>query len=315
MELINVAILTEDLEYGTALAYSLVRNTKGMEVWVYTDPLQMVKESRLIPIDLTIAEKNCAAPGDLADFILVEKYSEEPAHGETDDDVLFKYGNIKNIIDRLYLKYTRKTGRQIISDAAYDCEVYTFVSEHGGSGCTSAAMDLAKEFAVYRNRRTLFISLTQFGDAYCPGFREDMESCEHEKGAKNLKQYLYQLICRHEAGEYTAIDSYLSVDKDSVCHFIYPDSPNPLLELYENGFLTFIKTITSSGRFDAIIIDAGNQVSMPMVRSMQASNLVYFVMDDRGENNRWRRCIEGIIDGKTVNNIVPVKKKCDKIVA
>ncbi|GEM_PF-4256427 len=307
MELINLAILTKDVEFGSALARSIVRNTKGMEVWVYNDSARMLREKDAIPIDLIAVEEafieeafDKESPEFAPDLTLVEKASEEK------DYRIYKYGSVKGLIDSLYLKYTQKTGREIISDASHNCEVYTFVSERGGSGCTGAAMSLAKEFSVYREKRTLFVSLSQF-----PGTQE----ADREGKKKNLKQFLYQLICRHNEGEYSAIDSYTVKDENEVCHFIYPNSQNPILELYEDGFLKFLKTIFSLGTFDAVIIDAGDQIGMPMIRSMQNSDLVYFVTDDREENRPWRRCMEGVIDGKTVSSIVPVRRKCGKITA
>lgn len=309
MELINLAIITKDVEYGSALAWSIVRNTKGMEIWVYNDWGRMLRERRAIPIDLIAAEEAFIEtsfvndhPEVEPDLTLVEKASEE----DKEDYIVYKYGSVKGLIDSLYLKYTQKTGREIVSDASHSCEVYTFVSEHGGSGCTRAAMSLAKEFSVYREKRTLFVSLSQF-----PG----TPVADGDGKKKNIKQFLYQLICRADEGEYSAIDSYIVTDENEVCHFIYPNSQNPLLELYEDGFLKFLKTIFSLGTFDALIIDAGDQIGMPMIRSMQASDLIYFVTDDREENRPWRRCMEGVIDGKTVSSIVPVRRKCGKITA
>lgn len=305
MELIKLAFLTDDIEYGKALARAIVRNTKGMEIWVYDRCHLLEDEITRERFDILMADSNIDESIGLPwDVKFVERYGDEnPEEGR-----IYRYGNVRVMADHLYLIYTIKTGRSVISDASHDCSIFSFVAERGGAGCTKAALEYGEMQVGVYGKRTLLISLEQFPDSW---LSEDyFTEISHKR---NLKQLLYQIICRKDKARHTPMMSYVSKDSRGVYHFNYPQGPNPLLQLYEEGFMEFMAAVLGDGAWDSIIIDCSSQLSMQMIRSMEMSQRIFIVLDHRRANSGWRRCLEGLIDEKTANNIVPVGGKYDRI--
>ena len=338
MGLINIAIVSEDKEYSSALAWAMVRNTKGIEIWVYDDP-DLVDVDVKFDVLLTDMTLSSSLAGSMVVAYLTEDRSGKRNGIEESEEkttVIYKYGNVNDIIRRLFeiCGYDPDGVIQGHAEGAgeYEKELYCFAAERGGSGCSLAGRSFAEDLGKYYGRKVLFFSLDQFPDpAHSSGtscisrsdglhqtdssrqndpFSEGDDHGEDENGVsekrKTLKQYLYHLLknYRDDPGWDADLMHYLQRDENNVFFFRQDNGLNPLLELNECQFDAFLKTVMEHGAHDTIVTDCGSQVTMQMIRAMEMSRRVFLVKDDRPENIGWRNCVGRLTDDEVRAKIV-----------
>lgn len=208
MGTLNLAIISEDREYAEALAWAIVRNSKGTEIWVYNDPehveadvsfdaiLMDVEESKLA---VYLIKNESQSPSENNSYTkinesqcLSRKKSYAGNNGQDVDIVLRfasggvilnKYDNVRNLIKKIFDLCGRTDESQSIdeslsadkcslsdknsyerlsADVMNEKDIFCFVSERGGSGCSKLSRTFAEEQGLYNGKKVLYFSLDQF---------------------------------------------------------------------------------------------------------------------------------------------------------
>lgn len=305
MGTINLAIISEEREYAEALAWAIVRNSKGTEVWVYDDPKHVDND---VSFDVMLAdvEKN-----KLAAYVTKDGSRYAPV-----EIVLNKYGNVHDLLKKICEMCGRTDlieSGDTSEDVMVEKDVYCFVSERGGSGCSKLSRSFAQEQGMYHGKRVLYFSLDQFPEYRSGIIKGNLEIYPAEMGApevsetqgtvrKSLKEYLYRLLKNDNSDP--AIGTYLEENENGVLFFRAGEGFNPLLELDKKEYMLFMKAVMEPDGYDMVVIDCGNQVSMQMIRSLELSRRVYLVKDGRPQNTGWRKCVGHLLDDDSRKKIV-----------
>lgn len=165
MGLINIAIVSEDKEYSKALAWAMVRNTKGIEIWVVDDPDNFDADTSF---DVLLTDIASGPHLGMSKVVAYLAESRADLRSMENTNVIYKYGNVRGICRRLF-EICGFDPDAVISghakgDAESGKELYCFAAERGGSGCSFAGMSFSEELGKYYGRKVLFFSLDQFPD-------------------------------------------------------------------------------------------------------------------------------------------------------
>lgn len=325
MEMINVAIVCKDKEYAGALAWAIVRNTEGMEVQTAGD-FASLEQSGAQP-DIVLVESGWFTELSAEESLFRGWQTNRPfapvviylTERKFDEDVrsrrLFKYKNIRQMTNELYDIYDEITGVSSVRDTCHRKDVFCFIAERGGSGCSSICNAFADEIAEAGSRRVLKISLDQFPD-----------QTKNDNSPANIKKYLYYILARKDAyrkmpdgrdkntvrgaeqksGCNVSLRPFVTGDAAGADSFRQAAGPNPLLTLDEKEFIVFMKSIMRSSEYDTIVIDCGSQMTMQMIKAIQICKRVFFVKDGRPEKSGFRDCMAHIIEDKDIKKMIQV---------
>ena len=325
MEMVNVAIVCKDKEYAGALAWAIVRNTRGMEVQTACD-FDSLEQSGTWP-DIVLAESGWFTERSAEELLFCGRQTSRLfapvviylTERKADEDVssrrLFKYKNIRQMTNELYDIYDEIKGVSTVRDTGNRKDAFCFIAERGGSGCSCICNAFADELAEAGNRKVLKISLDQFPD-----------QAENDNSPSNIKKYLYYILERKaddgkmpDGWDKTALREakqnsscnislrpFVTGDAAGADSFRQAAGPNPLLTLDEKEFIVFMKSIMNSSEYDTIVIDCGSQVTMQMIKVIELCKRVFFVKDGRPEKTGFRDCMAHIIEDKDIKKMIPV---------
>lgn len=327
MEIIDIAVIAKDREYAKALAWAIVRNTQRMEVWVMNDFHsfnESINERRAFDVLLTdAAEYETARIMDLTknneEAPLIIRLSDNMAEERTKENTVYKYRNVKDMVRDIYSLLSAKRGIGLISDVDHDMDVYCFASERGGSGCSAASLDFAREMVRTTGKKVIYISLDQFPesplnrqsnsqlDPQSKSYlisRTNSQMASIDRNERTLKQFIYHVIFDESEEQHTMPGTYLREDERGVDHFSISQGVNPLLELDADGYIRFLKNLLHDGMHQALVIDCGSQVSMQMIKAFEISTKIFIINDSRGENKNWRSFVGRMVDETARKNMV-----------
>ena len=337
MEIIDIAVITEDKEYAAALAWAITRNTQGMEVRVFDgfksfnetsyemahDTQNLLRKTgnrRMFDVLMTdlgeyeaerlmeIARNNEEAP-------LILRLADRKSDESECENAVYKYKNVKEMIRDTYSLLSVKRGIQMISDAHHDMDVFCFASERGGCGCSKISLDFAGELVRSAGKKVIYITLDQFpeawnieaeeeGDPAVPGDHLDRDQRE-----RTLKQFIYHILYNSQSKGYVSTGSYLREDNRGVDHFKVKKGLNPLLELDHDGYVRFLKKILSDGMHDSVVFDCGAQLTMQMIKTFELSRKIYIIRDHRGESAGWRDYVGRLMGNGMRKKVVLINTK------
>ncbi len=266
MEKIRIAVITEDIEYGLALAVALTESQKRLTVEIFD------KDDEDAAIDSGADLMLYDHPGERRKENAIELVEKESLV-DNKKFKFYKYGNVRYLSADLIFAYGELTGREIVFPEEKGVAVYTFSSARGGSGCTSVAMGCAQELKRFRGERVIYISL------------EEIESTARymcTEGGKGITEFLYYLLSGRER-ICSCIEDFVCADDYGVEAFRPGKGINPLRNLNEEEFMRFFNYILRCGRYDIVIFDAGNFLNEISIKAMDMSDKVCTVTTQREE--------------------------------
>lgn len=268
MEYIKIAVVTDDPAYAEAVCRSLLIGNRNFDLSAHSraefcrrwkEAGQTFREGfDLVLWDGEGAEKICG--GNLV--WLTERTSQVriPPEAETEGGfgakdrgryAIYKYSPSSVMIAAIFGIYGELTGRRPAGTRPDRVEVFAFASWQGGCGCTTLAMAVGQELVRFYRRRVLYLSME--------GTESTAMYMDAREGMKTAGEYLYHLSAAAQAGADGApfLEGYLIRDSYGVEAFSPAGSCNPLGIAQPAEIRRLLPALMDSGRFDAIIIDAG----------------------------------------------------------
>ena len=283
MEQISLAIVTGDRAYGRALSMALLNTCREFDIRIYENRQFIRESSTMREAGKSLIEKY--------DLVLWDGPEIRDAYGENivyladhtsliakdynrRKFAIYKYSSARTIIAAIFEIYSFLTGRGAEHVEAGDARIFGFASWGGGKGCTTVAMAVAQEFARFRGMKVMYVSL------------EDVESTgcfmTNHEGVKTTAEYLYRLI----QGSAVFLESFIICDSFGVEAFAPTAGGNPLRALSSEQLAKVISSLSGSGRYSAIIIDAGTCISEAGLEALKLAERVCLVSEKPGSDCR-----------------------------
>lgn len=287
MENIDIVLVTDDREYARALGAALISMDRSMLVNAMSknEFIEKSKESCedmhktyfSQSFDLILWDGKEAIHFYGGNIIFL---TEKPSMAVKDINekkfCIYKYSPAQQFISEIFDIYSELTGRNPQSYHIKDVRILVFASWSGGAGCSTVAVETARELNRFYGRKVLYLSL------------EEMQSSENffgrYEGSSSLSKYLYHLLKKN--GRIPFLESYIVKDEYGLETFCPSKGKNPLRQMNEKEFFTFINSVASSGGYDVIAIDIGNNLSNIDVICLDIAEKICMVTVS--ENNIYR---------------------------
>lgn len=281
MDIIDIGLIVEDIEYGRALCTALALNQRNLSVKLYEKNEDLAFEGAH---DIIVCDRKIQRE------INYVRLSEKKAECEQDPEersvVIYKYSSVKSIAAAILDAYSIFTGRKVISVKRADVNILVFCSWQGGCGCTSVSMAMAQEMKRFYGRKVLYISL------------EEIESTalymKNDPDKGTLSEYLYYLfygkekVCRNT-------ENFLVTDTYGIKAFCPTAGRNPLKQLKKEEFIVFMNSVIESGIFTDIILDAGNSAGDTAGWACGISQKTCVVFEEENGNTKKDSFIKALI--------------------
>lgn len=281
MENIKLALITEDQDYGRALGLALVEVYKNFTVTLYSSaPLH----KELDDSDLILMDTNDYSVIQHNRIQLVEKNSQTDKNYDEKRFRLYKYSNVRQLVGELLFIYTFLTGRKAVPVRNSNAKIIVFGAAEGGCGCTTAAIAFARELHRFHGKKVIYISL------------EEMESTlEYMKtftSGKSISEYLYYLFNSNDSRHFPFLESFLVMDDYGVEAFIPSPGRNVLKTLTPEEIQYFISAVLDTGNYDAVIIDASDNMDKSTLTCYEMANNVCFLTKQLHSGYKEERFLE-----------------------
>ncbi len=287
MENINLAVVTDDKNYGRVLSAGLLNVERSFTVNVmskagFAENIKKFSEdekgiyfTQSFDVILWDGEEAYSFYGGSMVF-MTEKPSMAVSDRERMKFCIYKYCCARQMVSELFDIYGALTGRVPRSSHCGDVQIFVFASWSGGSGCSTVAVETARELNRFYGRKVMYLSF------------EETESTENfmqeHSGAFSLSRYLYHLL--KNGGKAPFIESYIVKDEYGVESFMPEKGRNPLKKLSVRELCTFLDAVISEGRYDTFVMDLGVGLSERDIMCFDIAEKICIVTVP--ENNRYR---------------------------
>ena len=259
MEHITIILVSSDQEYGKALGLGLLHVCRSFMIRIL-NPQEILQDNEKNSSDLIIWDGELPEEADVMQgcmIQLVEKPSMIRMDFRKKEFCLYRYSCAQSFVSDIFEIYENLTGRHPVNVARPDIRIFAFTSWEGGAGCSTAAVAVGRELCRYHQRKVLYLSL------------EEVESTENffssYSGAKSMGRYLYHLFHKMAGEDVISkmpfLDGYVIRDEFGLETFAPTRGRNPLRELDPEEFSLFLDSLMQSGRYDTILLDAGDSLS------------------------------------------------------
>ena len=291
MRNIRIAIIMKDEDYAEALAHSLARNVKGLVI-------DVLEEKEVSDTDRDEAGDG-AVDHDFDDHdVILTDITEHDFCGYSGGDpkVIFlserpqegcicKYAGVRVIADEI-LRVTgegNEAGPGPVADDirfGSETDIYMFVSSEGGSGCSSAAYGFAEASSLTMKKRVLYIDTAPLPGPFVH-FTSDKAPDVGDAAVRTVavRKLLFHI---NEGKDMSgSLDRYLHSDGAGPYSFAFEAGLSPFADMTEKLFEALLGTITRSGLFDCVVIDAGSHLSKAVLSCFRTARYVFDVRDER----------------------------------
>jgi MinD-like ATPase involved in chromosome partitioning or flagellar assembly len=199
-------------------------------------------------------------------WILSETSDTESHSGEDRIRTVYRYGPVSRLLSLIREEYSLFADKDWLTH--YKSSVKTgFVccmGLSGGCGASSIAIGLGREFAAYREKRVLYLSMEHIeADMLCTNVPDGSFK-------RDIGSFLYILLRKKPKLSNLLIESYIKRDQYGLARFHPSAGLNDVLELSNTELELFFQTLTEADLFDLIIFDLG---SYPDERNKQIASL------------------------------------------
>ncbi|MDO4392828.1 MAG: hypothetical protein Q4C80_00235 [Bacillota bacterium] len=295
MENLNIAIVTDDKEYGKACGRAIINVCRTLVVNIFTkEEFAAVEEKDAVPadhsrfyygFDIVLWDGPfCEERLRKGTIFLVDKPSMTCRNTQTGQYCIYKYSPAQQMIADIFEIYSRQTGRKPANISGHDVHVFAFCSWAGGCGCSTVAMAVAQELERFHNRRVFYMSLEEL--------ESTGEFIKCSPGGRTMSYYIYNLfkdkknprIRREEDGEEYRpfFESFIVRDDFGIEAFRPTKGRNPLVDLTSAEICTFVESVMNSGRYDVIVIDTGTSISEAALTCLEMAEKTCLVSRETG---------------------------------
>ncbi len=305
MEQLDILIICGDRDYSTALAKSLSRNSRGLDIFMSGSVPRdtgcydiIITDIPRVRDELRERHKDRQTDGPAGVILLCEK----AAYADAGNDVFFKYGDIREMISAMSIMSARGAGKVSTSRLVSDTDIYVFASLLGGSGCTSLALAFAETVNRMTGKNAVYISAEPFPQTSLHMERRGAGTGEgkYAEAEAGLKNYLYHLLYKKTAPD---PGSYFTETASGVAAFKMPAGINPLTELDEEGTELFLDSLEKSPAADVIVVDAGKALLPGYGPFFRRAKRVFMLEDGRPYEAEAFGYVEKLTDAGTVRII------------
>ena len=277
MEIINILLIGNDMEYCKALSESISKLSKEIMISLCENRniyLMNTEKHQLIILE---GEKKCEIiPEGTIHILLVESKNEVCIDIENKIFHLYKYENVKELIRILYIIYNVITEKSVITISDNNCKMISVFSSYGGSGKTSVSLGLAQEFVRFRGKKMLYINYEE-----CDGTWNYFDF-QNENKFDSIGNYLYFL----NKEKYFDVNSFLKEDEYGVFFFKPSFGRNQLRGLCSEDLSFFINKLMETNLFDYIIFDCHTSLDESTLWLLKNScHIVYLAENFKNINN------------------------------
>ena len=272
--MITILIYDTNKEYAARLGSRLAQAGKELEIEIVTERLSpAISDNHRNGITSGF---NKIGKRDQYDFILTDSTSSDKLRqtfpmsfiwvlAETDTvvqdssdgriKVLYRYGPVSRLLALLREEYALTADKHWLAQPRNDdgARLICCFGLSGGCGASSVAIGLGREFAAYREKRTLYLSFE-----WIESNPYSMQRYNEYKSG-DISRFLYTLFRKKPMNHDLLLESYLHRDRYGLERFYPSAGLNDILLLPDNEFEFFIKTLTENAAFDLIVFDLGNQ--------------------------------------------------------
>lgn len=287
MENIKIALITGDREYGKALGLALVDVYRNFTVTLFQSvPIH----NELDDMDLILSDDYGELEIQGKYIYLAEKNSQIDRNYEDKRFCLYKYSNVRQLAGELLFIYSNLTGRRAAPIRNVNAKIIVFGAVDGGAGCTSAAMNFAREMKRFHEKKVIYISLEEIESTL--SYMEDFPE------GKSINDYLYYLFNGRDSEKFPFLESYLLVDPFGVEAFGPSPGRNVMKSLSPEEMQFFIGAVLDTGGYDIMVIDAGTSLEKGVLTCYEMANHIFVISRDEVNSFKEERFLEYIIFAK-----------------
>lgn len=250
------------------------RKSYDIILWDGADGEKIRGENIVWITDRIEARDHMDRPGDKSNIIY--RYETASAFGERVMDIAGCGGSVA-------------FGRKGNEGLDPDVRVFAFGSWQGGAGCTTVCRAVGQELTRFFGKRVLWLTL----DGIEPGPVGDRRAGEADRRAGGVDRraggvdrFLYSLFGSGDQGP--DIEKFLTSDGYGLLRLEPSVGRNPLPGLSAGEAAEFMKAVTTSGAFDAVLIDGGTCCSDGAAEMMGTAERICLV-GETDRNDRERR--------------------------
>lgn len=273
MENMKCVLITKDKVYGERFCKCIRESKRGLNICLLEEAEAMTYCDIVLWDWETLGELDCMELEKTLNISKAIIFNMKPDKDEDDDLSLYKYDSLFNTIKKIVeVCNIQRESFIAVPVNTRQCRITAVSAAHGGAGCSSIALAIARDYAFAGHKRAIYISLHSRSD--------ELKFVESFEG-KNLRQLLYKsLYCPEEV---IVLEDYLTKDYYGVDFFKCSGYGNQLNRLTLNQWHQFIEFVLKKNFFEEIIIDLGTNTSeiAKSVRTMAQFNLAVY-----GEGNK-----------------------------
>ncbi|MBQ0079277.1 MAG: hypothetical protein KBS66_05220 [Eubacterium sp.] len=290
MENLNIAIVTDDKEYGRAAGLAILNVCRSLVINIFSkeefaaagEKYTYASDSGRVFSGFDLILWEGAGSEQVISPVLVQLVDKPsltfaPAEGERYR--IYKYSPAQRMVSDIFEIYGRITGRRPVNIMRRGVHLLGFASSVGGAGCTTLAMAVAQEMSRFHDKRVFYISLEEL--------ESTGEFIKTHVGMRTLSYYLYNLfkdrkmkglIVRDGNHQFRPfMESYVIRDDFGVEAFQPTKGRNPLVDISSEEICVFIESIMNCGRYDVIIVDTGCGLSEAAVTCLEMAEKITYV--------------------------------------
>ena len=336
MEYIKLAIVSDDRPYAEAVTRSLLVGNRNFDFSLFPcyafcerwekEGIGFREGFDLILWDSEVIEEACRS-----NIIwLTERRSTAEAQPHQ-AAVIWKYSPSMEMVAAVFRFYEELTGRHPAAARPDRVDVFAVVSWQGGSGCTTLSMALGQELIRYYRKRVLYLSLESLEST--PMYMKTPE------GMRTAGEFLYRLSSGAKVGQFREagkagspkgpgnrreeeagsdhpapfLEEYLIRDSSGMESFAPGKGCNPLSTAQPRELSRLLSTLMNSGRFDVILMDAGNGTGEQIREVLSGADRILLVSsrEEPARETAYRAFLLHGIGPQMLKRVLRVRNCCE----
>jgi hypothetical protein len=182
-----------------------------------------------------------------------------------------RYGRVSSLVALLRAEYATRPGEggfsRNLAGGAVKC-IGCF-GLGGGCGASSVAIGIGRDFAAYKDRRTLYVSLETL---------EATELCiRAAEGEKHIGDFMYLMLRGREADLRLFSESCLYRDSYGLARFYPSPGLNDLARASPEECGDFLRFMGGCGAFDLIVLDLGGECKELILKAARLCDALVLV--------------------------------------